>query len=40
MCLLMNVLILERRKQDVLEEHRASDSEAERGTLHLSDAAN
>lgn len=40
MCLLMNVLILERRKQAVSEEHRASDSATERGTLHLSDAAN
>lgn len=34
------VFILERRGQDILEEHRTSDSEAERETLHFSDAAN
>lgn len=34
------VFILERRAQDGLEEHRTSDSEAERETLHFSDAAN
>lgn len=39
-CLLKNVPIPGRRRQDVLEERRASNSEAKRGTSHLSDAVN